>query len=309
MPIPAAPADSATVIVLRAAPADGARVARGACEVLLVERHAQSRAFAGASVFPGGLVDADDADPRLLAASPHVTPSQALLRLGESLREEAALTFWIAAVRELFEETGVLLADREDAPLDHAVTETRTWMHRQRLAILSGEVGFAEVIARERLVLRTEDLHYFSRWITPIVAPRRYDARFFVAELPRGQEPLHDERETIATIWITPDDAIARAEARTLTLAPPTLRTLQELRELGSVTAILEASRARTVTPILPRMTSIEGEPAILYPNDVEYDAGGPGVATSGTAAASARFDRMVMRDGVWRSIRTTERR
>jgi len=299
MPPPPTPVDSATVIVLR-------EPAPAGCEVLLVERHAQSRAFAGASVFPGGIVDADDSDPRLLQASPHLTPSVAASRLGEAGTSVAALAFWIAAIRELFEETGLLLASGPSGLLTHHDASTRMWMRRHRQALLAGELAFADMVAREALVLRTDGLHCFSRWITPVAAPRRYDARFFVARVPDGQDAEHDERETSATLWITPRQAIARAQSGTLTLAPPTLRTLHDLDDLGTVAAILDATRDRRVTPILPKVSTVDGNPAILYPADADYDAATPGaVPTSSDATASGPRDRMVMEQGVWRSVRT----
>ncbi len=299
MSSPPPPADSATVIVLRAP-------APGPCEVLLVERHAQSRAFAGASVFPGGLVDAADTDPRLLGASPGLSAARASSRLGEPLASETALAFWIAAIRELFEETGILLATRDGAPLTQADESTRAWMAKRRQALLEGDLTFGAMVTEDGLVLLTSHLHYFSRWITPLAAPRRYDARFFVARLPEGQEPLHDERETTATLWIRPADAIARAQAGTLTLAPPTLRTLDELDELGTIDAIIGATHDRKVAAIVPRMMSVEGNPAVLYPGDADYYRADPSVAPpSAGAPAPGVFDRMLMVDGVWRPVRT----
>ena len=300
MSSPPSPADSATVIVLRAS-------TRGPCEVLLVERHAQSRAFAGASVFPGGVVDAADTDPRLLAASPALDPGAARLRLGEAVAAETALSFWIAAIRELFEETGILLASRPDAPFRSGDDPARVWMATRRQALLAGELTFGDMVADGGLVLQTGALHYFSRWITPKMAPRRYDARFFVARLPDGQEPLHDDRETIATVWIRPADAIARAQAGSLTLAPPTLRTLDELEDYASVDEIFAATRDRTVAPITPRMTTVEGNPAVIYPGDADYDLldeSAPPTA-AGAPAPGRAYDRMLMVDGVWRAMRT----
>ncbi len=313
---PVAPVDSATVIVLR-------RRRGGECEVLLVERHAQSRAFAGASVFPGGVLDPADAAPSVQSASRNVTPSAAAARLGEDVPPTAALAFWIAAVRELFEETGVLLAEAGGTSAAASTVAVRERMRQRRAALLSGALTFADLVAEEQLVIATDRLRYFCRWITPVAAPRRYDARFFVAELSDGQEPLHDERETIATVWISPADAIARAEAGTMVLAPPTLRTLEELRDLGTVDAILAAADRRRVTPILPKVTTIDGAPAILYPADSEYESIDASDASTRWRSASkdpaiyprstsppddptsAPRDRVLLQNGVWRSVRT----
>jgi 8-oxo-dGTP pyrophosphatase MutT (NUDIX family) len=289
------PADSATVIVLREA-GDG-------CEVLLVERHAKSRAFAGAHVFPGGVVDAEDVAPGLHAASP-LTAKAAAARLQEKGGSAAALAYWIAAIRELFEETGLLLARRDGSPLrlDDAATQARFRKHRSDL--LAGSTTFAEIVAAERLELTTDGLHYFSRWITPVNVPRRYDARFFVAAVPPGQEPLHDDRETISTVWLAPRAALEQACSGRLILAPPTVRTLDDLDVLGTPARIIAAADVRTVTPILPKPVQVDGCMAVLYPGDAAYDAAVPGstLVEDGTG----RRNRAVMRDGGWRSVRTT---
>ncbi len=290
---PSHPIDSATVLVLR----DAGRE----CEVLLVQRHADSRAFGGAHVFPGGMIDAADSAPTTQAAS-SLTAAAAAARLGEARTPEAALAFWIGAIRELFEETGVLLAavDGTALRLDDPVVGPRFVDHRH--ALLGGTATLADVVARERLALATANLAYWSRWITPENVPRRYDARFFVTRVPTGQEPLHDQRETVATVWRTPHAAIDEAHAGTIQLAPPTLRTLEELAALGTVERILAAADTRVVTPILPKPVSVGGRMAILFPGDADYDHVAAGDALP--AAPSGRRDRVVHENGRWRTLR-----
>ncbi|MBI3768894.1 MAG: NUDIX domain-containing protein [Deltaproteobacteria bacterium] len=291
------PLDSATVIVMREA--------AGAFEVLLVERHANSRAFAGAHVFPGGVVDPADATARLHEASPRLTPAAAARRLGEETTPAAALAFWIAAIRELFEEAGLLLARIAGVPLTFDDTTTRARFREHRAAILAGATTFADVVATEQLELATDALHYFSRWITPVIAPRRYDARFFVAGVPTGQEPLHDDRETISIAWRSPRAALASARAGKMVLTPPTVRTLDDLDALGTPARVVTAADARRVTAILPKPVQVDGCMAILYPGDAEYDAALPG--TSLVDAGVGRRNRAIMQDGGWRSIRTPD--
>ncbi len=291
------PLDSATVIVMREA--------AGTFEVLLVERHANSRAFAGAHVFPGGVVDPADATAPLHEASPRLTPAAAARRLGEETTPAAALAFWIAAIRELFEEAGLLLARVAGVPVTFDDAATRTRFRGHRAAILAGAMTFADVVATERLELATDALHYFSRWITPVISPRRYDARFFVTGVPTGQEPLHDDRETISIAWLSPRAALASARAGNVVLTPPTMRTLDDLDALGTPAHVITAADARTVTPILPKPVQVDGCMAVLYPGDAEYDAALPG--TRLVDAGVGRRNRAIMQDGGWRSVRTPD--
>src|SRR5207244_1992042 len=119
--------------------------------------------------------------------------------------------YWVAAIRESFEEAGVLLAYRLDGEvvrLDDPVVEARFREHRH--AVDTGGRRLVDVCAAENLRLAVDGMHYFSHWITPEGAPRRYDTRFFVARAPAGQVPLHDDRETIANTWIGPEEALER---------------------------------------------------------------------------------------------------
>ena len=292
---PPEPADSATVILLR-------EPDPGRCEVLLVERHASSRTLAGAHVFPGGLVDTSDSAPALLAAATDLTPPTAATRRREDLAPEPALAFWIAAIRELFEETGILMATLDGTPLDFGDSALAARFRAHREALLAGELSFADLVERERLRLATDCLEYFSRWITPVNAPRRYDARFFVAELPAGQEAVHDGRETASVAWLAPAVALERTQAGALTLAPPTVRTLEDLRDLGTTACIVEAARARLFPPVLPKVVELGGRMTLLYPGDVAYARAVPG-EPAGEDAPGPR-NRLVLDGSVWRSIR-----
>jgi 8-oxo-dGTP pyrophosphatase MutT (NUDIX family) len=293
---PPHPADSATVVLMREPAAD--RV-----EVLLVARHSQSRAFAGAHVFPGGLLDPADQAPELLRTmAPHMSGDTACTILGEPLSPAAALAFWVATIRELFEEAGILLADANDTPLSFTDPAIRDRFALHRRALLAGTLSFAELVERERLTLRADTLCYFSRWITPVQAPRRYDARFFVARVPEGQTPLHDERETTSAEWMTPRDALAGAAAGTLVLTPPTARTLEELIDLGSCARILASARNRRVAPILPKVVQIGSHMGVLYPGDVDYERSAPGATLP--AEGDGPLNRVIMDDAGWRRFR-----
>ncbi len=291
------PVDAATIVLLREA--------GPASEVLLVQRHAQSRAFGGAHVFPGGVVDAADSAPQMQDASRRLTGGDAAQRLGEALEGPAALAFWVAAIRELFEETGILLAERGGVPLALVDRALHARFHDHRAALLAGRATFEEIVSSEGLTLATDALEYWSRWITPVTAPRRYDARFFIARVPRGQEPLHDARETVATVWLTPDAALAEAHAGRMVLAPPTVCTLEDLDVLGAVPAIFAHAAGRAVAPILPKTVEVGGRMAVLFPGDADYEPAAPGARLDD--ASMGRRNRAVMTDDGWRSIRTPD--
>ena len=294
---PAPPVDSATVVLLREPAPDR-------LEVLLVARHAESRAFAGAHVFPGGLVDPADHAPAITAAMGGRTAADmAHAALGEELAAAAALAFYAATIRELFEEAGILLADdRDGRVLGFADAATRDRYAAHRRGVLDGTLGFDAMVRDEGLTLRRSDLHYFSRWITPVHAPRRYDARFFVAPVPPDQTPLHDARETTSAEWWTPVDALAGAAAGSIILTPPTARTLEELVELGSLAQVLASTRDRRVTPILPKVVQIGDRMGVLYPGDVDYDVTEAGATIP--AEREGQLNRVIMDDAGWRRFR-----
>src|ERR1043166_2547859 len=191
----AVPRPSSTVVLLRDEPVDD-----GPFSVLLLERHG-SIAFPGATAFPGGVVDAGDAEApgALLPIAQRWAPP------GEGDEPPAALPYWVAAVRELFEEVGILLASRDGRPLAGPLPAEVAGL---RARVLSGE-PFARVLASARLTAGTERLFYFARWITPIANPRRWDTRFLVARLPEGQEACPDGTETVSCTWMTPRAALA----------------------------------------------------------------------------------------------------
>jgi 8-oxo-dGTP pyrophosphatase MutT (NUDIX family) len=290
------PVDSATVILLR-------QPVAGRLEVLLVARHASSRAFGGAHVFPGGVLEAADRAPEVLQAmASDVSPDRARAILGEDLAPDAALAYFAATIRELFEEAGILLADHAGSRLGFADPAIRDRFAAHRRALVDGTFGFTELIRRERLLLRASDLLYFSRWITPVQAPRRYDARFFVAAVPPDQTPLHDDRETTSAEWWTPAEALAGAAAGTLVLTPPTARTLEELGELGDMERVFASARGRRVVPILPKVVQIGDRMGVLYPGDVDYDTTESGAALP--AERSGQLNRVIMDEAGWRRFR-----
>ena len=194
------PRDAATVMLLRDGP-DGV-------EVFMMRRTLNAAFVGGFYVFPGGAVDAADRAAEVEASCVGLTDADASEQLSIP---SGGLAFWVAAVRECFEEAGVLLAAGADGTLVHFAddrSEHRFEAHRR--AVHAGERRLIDICADEGLRLAVGDIEYVSHWITPVGEPRRFDTRFFVARAPIGQEPLHDDHETIASLWVRPADALAR---------------------------------------------------------------------------------------------------
>lgn len=256
--------DAATVMLVR----DGGE----GLEVFMLRRNLQSDFVGGAYVFPGGGVDLDDADDRLEEICDGRDDAGASTLLGV---ERGGLAFWVAAVRESFEEAGLLLATAADgAPLrfEDPGVDARFVAHRR--AVDLGERSLLEVCASEGLRLSVGGIHYFSRWITPLGAPRRYDTRFFVAHPPEGQVPVHDDREVVANLWIRPSDALARHAAGEFELIFPTVRSLEALARFSTADQVVEhAAAIARVEPVLPTMVEGRHGLRIVLPGDERYDA------------------------------------
>jgi 8-oxo-dGTP pyrophosphatase MutT (NUDIX family) len=261
--------DAATVLILR----DGLE----GLEVFMLRRNLKSDFVGGAYVFPGGAVDPEDRHENLEPVCVGRTDADASARLGI---ERGGLAFWVAAIRESFEEAGVLLAydmDGEIVDLDDEAGLERWAAHRT--AVDTGELRLVDLCAAEGLRLAVDGMHYFGHWITPEGAPRRYDTRFFLAAAPANQTPLHDDHEVIANTWLRPADAIARAKSRELTMMPPTLSSLRAVARFDTAAdALAAATEIQDVPTILPRVIAVDGGLRIVLPGDPQYD-GEPGVA------------------------------
>jgi 8-oxo-dGTP pyrophosphatase MutT (NUDIX family) len=231
-------------------------------EVFLMERSAHGM-FGGLHVFPGGKVDDSDYAKRwnALSRGPDDASASAILGI-----DSGGLGYWVACIRECFEEAGVLLATGPDAErLRFHLADARTRYEAWRERLNAGEGGALEAMCREESVLLDADqLAYVSHWITPVGPPRRYNTRFFVARVPPDQEALHDGFETIESAWIRPEEALERYEAGALNLISPTFKNLESIAGYPSTEALLEAKRRidpATIPTIRPRVISREGEP------------------------------------------------
>ena len=241
-------------------------------EVFMLRRNLNSDFVGGAYVFPGGAVDEADRHSDLDAVCEGRSDDGASQLLGI---DRGGLAFWVAAIRESFEEAGVLLATTPHGDVvsfaDPEVAERFT-LHRK--AVDSGEKRLVEICVLEQLQLAVADIHYFSHWITPLGAPRRYDTRFFVAAAPPEQVPLHDDRETIANLWVRPADALERCKRGELDMIFPTIKNLQAISRFDRAQDLLDAAAAIAEVPtILPRISNDEGHGVrILLPGDAGYE-------------------------------------
>lgn len=246
---------AATVVMLR----DGAT----GLEVFLLKRHGQSEVLGGAYVFPGGKVDARDAE---LDPDSHLDASAAALleALNEpQLDELSAIALHVAAVREAFEETGVLFA--------HGAGDSQA---AAAWALLREGRAFDEVLALMGLRLQASALRPWSRWITPQVGGvmrKRFDTRFFLAPVPAGQIARHDNHEAIDSIWLAPAQALRQYWDGTLELAPPQIMSLTHLARHASVASALAEARHRPPPLIQPESFELEGTRVVCYPGDARH--------------------------------------
>jgi 8-oxo-dGTP pyrophosphatase MutT (NUDIX family) len=259
-------------MLVRDAPAPSGDTADTALEVLMVRRNLRSDFVGGAYVFPGGAVDPLDggAEAEAMCAGRTDAGASALLGFGSG-----GLAYWVAVVRETFEEAGLLLARREGGPdlLAGDPAEEARFV-TERAAVNAGTRRFLDLCRDERLRLTVGDIHYFAHWITPRGAPRRYDTRFFVAAAPPGQIAAHDAGETIAEVWITPQDALARHRSGEIEIIFPTIRNLQAIGRFSTSAELLDAAAAASsvVPAIEPRVVPDGNGMRIVLPGDPAYE-------------------------------------
>jgi 8-oxo-dGTP pyrophosphatase MutT (NUDIX family) len=235
---PAEPRQAATVLILR----DGAP----GLEVYLLRRTKGMPFAGGMTAYPGGGVDPRDGDTEIAWAGP--SPAQWAEAFG--CDERTARELVCAAVRETFEEAGVLLAGYDDGSVVPDVSGD-DW-EEQRQALLTRELSLAELLAGRGLALRSDLLRPFAHWITPPVEPRRYDTKFFAAALPVGQEARHVSGEADEADWLTPTAALAELSAGERPMLPPTTHTLGQLEPFPDVAAALAGSPPEPLHPISP---------------------------------------------------------
>jgi len=247
---------ASTVVLLR----DGAT----GVEVYLVQRHGSIGFMGGMHVFPGGKVADSDARAALEAHAHDVACIDRHV-WGGDVDRDASFARAVAAIRETFEEAGVLLCAQ---PIGSGAGAARA-------RLLAG-APFAEVLSELRVQLQLDALQPLSRWITPESEPVRFDTCFYVARAPSDQVAEHDRGESIAGLWLSPADALAREQAGAIRLAPPTARTLEGLVGVVSVDAAIGEAARRAPPLVMPVIRTVGDEVVIYYPGDPEHPVAEP---------------------------------
>lgn len=248
---PVVPAAAATVVLVRDGPQG--------LETLMVVRHHEIDFARGAAVFPGGKVSTSDSDPRIAG------------RVGAGLGlDEQQLALRVAAVRETFEESGLLLARRGGAMVSG--TQRATLQHRWQERVATGGNAFVDMLCEEDLELALEQLVPYAHWVTPEVSPKRFDTHFFIAAAPPGQVAQHDGWEAVDSFWIRPADALDECSQRRRTIIFPTLSNLALLAQTADVAGALQAARSRPVRRIQPTLGKrADGKLIPVLPPDCGY--------------------------------------
>ena len=246
-------------------------------QVLMLKRNARSIFVGDMWVFPGGAVDPEDGTPEADAVVEGLTDTQASKSLGI---DKGGVAFWVAALRETFEEAGILLARTpgDDRLVDLSPSDTEERFATYRAGVNAGEVDFVSMVREQGLVLDGSGVHYVSRWVTPLGAPRRYDTRFFVTAMPEGQQPLHDDDEAVHHEWIRPAEALALNESDEMLMMTPTVSMLNRLCRFRDAAEAITAAAGGTEdhNEMVRIRYGIEGPGRIAWPDDRDYGQADP---------------------------------
>jgi 8-oxo-dGTP pyrophosphatase MutT (NUDIX family) len=295
----AIPKKATTVILLKDIKPSG-------FEVFLLKRHEKSSFMGGNFVYPGGRVDREDGSLELCSFSKGMTFEEAQNIFGGTISPEESFAHWIAGVRELFEEAGILFAyDRKGNLFQIKSREEQEKFSDYRIQLQKGKLTICQMIQEEKLLLALDQIRYYAYWITPEARSERFDTRFFLARYPSGQEASHDQKETTAGVWLTPQKALEENLKAQVMLSPPTLKTLEDLSRFKTIDELFNSQKKKDIRPILPILTKISSGPLIIFPWDPEYqiyqrgeiplnlDHGRPSQPGDNTT-------RLLMKEGCW---------
>lgn len=295
----ATPKKATTVILLRECDPEG-------LEVFLLKRHEKSSFMGGNFVYPGGRVDREDGSLELCSYSRGTTFEDAHRMLGRTLSPEESFAHWIAGIRELFEEAGILLAyDHTGNPFEYKNEEDRRRFIDYRDQLQKGKITICQIAKESNILLALDQLYYYAHWITPEARSERFDTRFFLARHPEGQEASYDQKETTEGIWIAPRKALEENSKGKMALSPPTLKTLEDFSRFETVEEVFDSLKEKNIQPILPILTKITNEPTILLPEDQEYEIFQRGeipvsINHGRPSQLSDNTTRLILREGIW---------
>ena len=248
-------------------------------QVLMLRRHARHVFASDMWVYPGGAVDPADAD---IARDVGAHDSAGSLDDGQASSRlsvpTGGLAYWVAAIRECFEEAGVLFArDAQGRAVDVTAPAVQAEFAATRLALNAHELSFAEVLRRFELTTDASALHYAAHWITPLGPPRRFDTRFFVAQFPSGQVATHDDGEAVHDDWVRPAEAIQRWRAGSMSMMSPTVRMLMSLgRHKRATDAVAMLAEVPPLRQVRVRSGYSDEPNNVLLPEDPGYEQGDP---------------------------------
>lgn len=233
------PRPAATVVLVRPGPDES-------FEILLTRRLPEMRFLGGFYVFPGGTVHPNDYSPTVLGRCRGLSAEEAQSILGGRHEPEEALGHWVAVLRELFEEVGILLCTSEGGvTIDLRNRDVNERIERERQAIVRKQIDFGAFLESENLFCDLSRGVYFDHWVTPEIYSMRFDTRFYIAELPHHQVPLARSEEVTHSLWLKPEDAIARLHRSDFPILPPTTTVLRELTRLTSWQQLREKFKLR----------------------------------------------------------------
>ncbi|MBL4682263.1 MAG: NUDIX hydrolase [Pseudomonadales bacterium] len=238
-------------------------------QVFMMQRNVKTIFAGGMWVFPGGAVDATDKPELFESISIHRSDRDASKLLD---MDNGGLTFYVAAIREAFEESGILLALHKEShsPLEIITEEDQARFSLYRDKVNADSQQFIKVVEKEKLILDAGQMHYVARWITPMGPPRRFDARFFLSRMPLAQTPIHDDSELVHSAWFEPKDILDKFDSGEMVLMSPTLRMIRNLANFDSADEAIHAASLNLPS----ERARINQNREIILPGDPGYDQG-----------------------------------
>lgn len=282
------PKDASTVILVREARNDS-------WEIFLARRHHRQSFMAGAFVFPGGQLEDTDCDSELAALTrPKTNINYGDLLQDKDIAADRARGFFIAAIRETFEEVGILFGGNDNGNfISLSKRETFQRFTQYRQALNNSQIKLKEIARRENVFFFTDCLIPYAHWITPEIEKMRFSARFFLARLPEGQVPVIDASELTESLWASPKKALEMYHAGKIFLMPPTLKTIEEISLHSSISELFAAAAKRAIYPILPQLA----DGALVLPHDPAYT-----IAAYKKPANPHDRSRFIIQDGIWKT-------